>query len=179
MESSALSHRRVAAIFQWSAIPFLAMMVAMSLVGAPLKSPAAPRGIITFELCAITADCAAILQTWTARQREYAMLGLGLDYLYLVLYPAVIASALVLLSRSLSPRLQLAARTLAALVVLAGAADAVENYCLIRMLTTGQVGVAAMTAAVCAAAKFAILAVALLALLALATNGMLRRVGVG
>lgn len=144
-----------------------------------MKSPAAPRGIITFELCAITADCAAILRTWTARQREYAMLGLGLDYLYLALYPAVIASALLLLSRESSPRLRLAAGMLAKLVVLAGAADAVENYCLIRVLTTGQVGVAAMTAAVCAAAKFAVIALALLTLLALATAGVLRRVGVG
>lgn len=152
------------------------MMVAMSLVGAPLKSPAAPRGIITFELCAITADCAAILSTWTARQREYAMLGLGLDYLYLVLYPAVIGSALLLLSRDVSPRVQLAAGRLAKLVVLAGAADAVENYGLIRTLSTGQVGVAAMTAAVCAAAKFAVIALALLALLALATADVVRRV---
>lgn len=155
------------------------MMVAMSLVGAPLKSPAAPHGIITFELCAISADCAAILRTWTGRQREYAMLGLGLDYLYLVLYPAVIGSALLLLSRESSPRLQLAAGMLAKLVVLAAAADAVENYSLIRTLSTGQVGVAAMTAAVCATAKFAVIALALLTLLALATAGVLRRVGVG
>ena len=152
-------------IFRWLLIPFLAVMAAMSIVGAPLKSAAAPHGIVTLELCALTADCAEILRTWTAAQREFAMLGLGLDFLYMVLYPAVIASALVLAVRGLAGRLQFAARVLAWLLALAGVADAVENYCLIGMLSTGGIAEYAMPAAYCASAKFAIIALALLFLL--------------
>lgn len=148
--------------FRWLLIPFLVVMAAMSIIGAPLKSQAAPHGIVTLELCAFTSDCAEILRTWTAPQREYAMLSLGLDYLYLLLYPAFIASALMLVARGLSGRFQSTATFLAWLLALAGMADAVENYCLIQMLSTGRVAEFAVPAAVCASGKFAVIALALL-----------------
>jgi len=160
-------HPRLPALaFRWLLVPFLVVMAVMTIIGAPLKSVEAPHGIVTLELCAFTSSCADILRTWTAPQREYAMLGLGLDYLYLVLYPAVIGSALLLISRGLPGPLQKAAAALAWLLALAGAADAAENYCLIRMLTTVRVDEFAMPAAVFASGKFAVIAIALVCLAA-------------
>ncbi len=90
------------------------------------------------------------------------MLSLGVDYLFLVLYPAVIASGLLLVSGRLSANFRRPTRALAWLVAGAGIADAIENYCLLRLLTTGQVEEFALPAALLASAKFVVIAVALL-----------------
>ena len=162
-------------VLRWLFIPFVAVMAAMYMVGAPLKTEAAPNGIVTFELCALASGCERILQTWTPRQREYAMLGLGLDYLYMVLYPAVIASALLTVAKTLPRVIQGSARLMAWMLVLAGLADAFENYFLIQMLITGENAGNAMPAAAFASGKFVVIALALALLAVAAVLNVVRR----
>ncbi|MBL8360410.1 MAG: hypothetical protein JNN18_07945 [Rubrivivax sp.] len=164
--SSTVSSSPAAIAFRWALVPFLAVTAALAVIGGPLKGPEAPHGIITLELCAFTADCAAILRAWSASQREAAMLSLGLDYLYLVLYPTVLGSALLVVARRLPVRLHRPARVLVGLVAIAGVLDGIENYFLIRLLMTGLASPYALPAAVCATGKFAILAGCLACLLA-------------
>lgn len=103
------------------------------------------------------------------------MLGPGLDYLYLALYPTVIACALLMLAGGLSLAWQRLARALALLLALAGLADAVENASLVHLLRSGVVDGLATVAAVCASVKFAVLATALAMLVLLAVLRLLRR----
>lgn len=161
-----MSSSPAAIAFRWALVPFLAVTAALAVIGGPLKGPEAPHGIITLELCAFTADCAAILRAWSASQREAAMLSLGLDYLYLVLYPTVLGSALLVVARRLPVRFHRPARVLVGLVAIAGVLDGIENYFLIRLLMTGLASPYALPAAVCATGKFAILAGCLACLLA-------------
>lgn len=156
---------------RWLTLPFLLVMAAMASIDAPLKTAAAPRGIVSFELCAISANCSDILASWSASQREHAMLGLGLDYLYLCLYSSVIAAALLQLSSGLPEGQRRAMRRIAALLPVVALADALENYGLIKILTSGQLQGYAELSAACASLKFALLA---LALLALGVAGVLR-----
>ena len=164
-----------ATLLRWLLLPLLVVVVAMLWVGSPLNGPAAPLGIVSLEFCALTSRCEAILRGWDDRQHAMAMLGLGLDYLFIALYATVIACALLVAADGQSARLQALARVLAWLMALAGLADAVENVGLIRLLLSGVADTLTLIAAVCATAKFAVLGVALVALGVMVTLRLLRQ----
>jgi hypothetical protein len=85
------------------------------------------------------------------------MLSLGLDYLFLVLYPAFISLAcarVALRLRTGSPGGARLGVMLSWLVPVAGILDAVENYALIRMLIAGPSDLWAGVSWWCATPKF-------------------------
>lgn len=140
------------------------LSVALLRVGAALFSDAAPQGILSYEFAGDAATAARILASWSSEAREQAMLSLGLDYLYLIVYPAFLSLACARIAVRLGGRLPRAARLGAALswaVLAAGALDAVENYALIRLLTDGASDTWAGLAWWCAAPKFALVGAAL------------------
>lgn len=143
-------------ILRWLSLPFVLVMASLWLIDHQLKAGPLAQGIVEFELCALSASCAEILAGWSGRQRELAMLSLGLDFLFLVLYPAVIAAALVVIARRLSGLARSLSSAFAWLVLAAGLMDAVENYCLIRLLGGADLEVFALPAALLAAVKFLI-----------------------
>jgi hypothetical protein len=151
------------------------LSIALSAIGRPLITAAAPAGIVSFELAGDAARAARILGSWAPVARERAMLSLGLDYLYLVVYPAWFSLACVLLARRSRGALGRIGALLAWAVLAAGLFDAVENAALIRMLDAGASQAAAQLARTCAAAKFALLLVAAAYLLAAAGAWALRR----
>ena len=77
------------------------LSIALSAVGAALFTEAAPQGIVSYEFAGCAAGAERILGSWSAAAREHAMLSLGLDYLYLLVYPAFISLACVRVSRRL------------------------------------------------------------------------------
>ena len=81
------------------------------------------------------------------------MLSLGLDYLYLGVYPAFISLACVWTARRIARRAGIA---LAWAVLLAAPLDAVENTALVWMLVHGPGDAAAVLAWACALPKFAL-----------------------
>lgn len=140
----------------------LAVGVTLSVANAPLRTEAAPRGIISFELAGTAERASAIVASWGPRQREAAAFGLGLDFLFLLLYPVAISLAAGLVADRLAPRSLRAARLgklLALLVPLAAVLDAIENALLWRTLQLG-----ASTAGTAATASAAVLKFALVAL---------------
>jgi hypothetical protein len=147
----------------------LVVLAGVRAVGGPLRTEAAPQGIVSFEFAGTLAEAHRMMASWGASGRVYAGLSLGLDYLFLVLYGLTLALACVRTGRvfaARAPRLHRLGEALAWGVLLAAALDAVENYALIRVLLGASSDAWAAVAYGAALPKFILLAAALLYLLA-------------
>jgi hypothetical protein len=145
----------------WSLlIATLAWMALMQIVNLPLITPAAPQGIISFELAGRPASAAAMLASWTPLAQKYAALGLGLDYIFMLLYATTIALACLwagdVLQRGGWPGGRLGVG-LAWGQWIAAALDALENLALALILLDHPTAPWAAIARVCAALKFALI----------------------
>lgn len=148
-ETTAASNAGSPAPYSWVAQGYLwrlfAVLSALLLIstawlawfGAALHTAAAPDGIVSFELARTAAESRAILDSWNTNARDAALLIQGVDYLYLLIYPAWYALAIAMLARSLGGRWQTTGQLLALAVLLAAPLDAVENYALIQQLLYG------------------------------------------
>jgi len=135
----------------------------MAAVSEPLKNATVPGGILDFEFAGNRATAQAILDSWSPEVREIAMLGMGLDYVYLVVYSVFLSLACIAVAQRLSGPAPRAARLgfgLSWLVLSAGLFDAIENFGLIRLLLDGPSDVWARVAFVCAIPKFMFVAAA-------------------
>lgn len=147
----------------WISLAVAAMsLTALGLIDQHLKGPITPLGIVSYQLCAYTANCADMVASWQGHTLTMAAMSLGLDYLFMVAYPAAICFGLLVCAGSLSGIWQRLAMWLAAVVWLAGLADAIENYHLFQMLTGHPLTDHAWPAAVAATLKFVVLVPALL-----------------
>ncbi len=149
----------------WLLVVFtLTVMAAISVLDRPLRTGAAPRGIVSFELAGRLDKTRAVLDSWNPRARIFAGLSLGLDYLFMLLYGGL----LWWIIRRLALRFgrtsvfYKAGMLLAVLMWLAVTADALENYALIRLLTGGLQASWAHIARFSAQLKFTIVGLGLL-----------------
>ena len=71
----------------------IVLMVISQVINAPLRTPAAPASIVSFELARTPANTQALIASWDARLQLFAALGLGFDYLFMPSYAFVIALA--------------------------------------------------------------------------------------
>lgn len=139
-------------------IATLVVFVPLSALDAGLHTSAAPNGIVSFELAGDGAP--AILQSWGEAQRRDALLLQGLDYLFLLVYAALLACAALERGKSSNnARIVALAPLVAWLAVLAGIADAIENVPLILMLRSGPSSLGATVALVFASLKFALISI--------------------
>jgi len=148
----------------------LPTFVGMSVVDAFLKTPVTPYGIISFEFCGFTLSCQPALESWKNSGQIFAMLSLGLDYLFLVLYPALIATGLVLMTSKLTGTLAAINKMVVFSCVVISLCDAIENYALIQIILSQSEDSYGMIAAVFASIKFALLGIAVLWLLFIAIH---------
>ncbi|MBN1148443.1 MAG: hypothetical protein JXA78_14380 [Anaerolineales bacterium] len=96
-------HRRKA--YFWSLLAAtLVVMAVLNAVSAPLVTPAAPYGIVSYELAGDAAAARAILDSWDADARLRAAFGLGFDYLFMLAYCVTIALACVWAADTLRQR---------------------------------------------------------------------------
>jgi hypothetical protein len=156
------------------------LMIALQALGAPLKTPAAPGGIVSFELAGSIDAAEKILGSWDGLARAYAGLNLGLDYLFIVAYAGAIGLGCALCAASLASRLRVFASIgfiLSWAQLLAAVCDSTENYSLISLLVGSTDDGWALLARACAIPKFSIvllglayLAVALVVLLVSAAS---------
>lgn len=140
------------------------VMAALQIVGAPLViEDDAPWGIVSFEFAGDAASAEAMIEFWRERGAlVYAGLSLGLDYLFLILYPATLSLGCALVAERLSgglSRLSRAGFALAWLQLAAAPLDAMENYALIRLLLGAREEIWPATAYGCAGPKFAIISI--------------------
>lgn len=147
-------------VFLALSVGVIALSIALTSIGAPLITDPAPRGIVSLELAGSAATAERMLASWSAPLRERAMLSLGLDYLYLLVYPAWFSLACVLIARRATAWHGRLGRALAWLVLPTGVLDAVENLALIRIVLDGPSDGWAALAFWCAAPKFGLLLLA-------------------
>ncbi len=109
--------------------------IAMVIIDQELKVATAPYGIISLELCGYDySSCEAILEDWGEEGKAMAMLSLGLDYLFMVLYPIAICFGLLLALPNLSGKIRRITLVLAWVSLLSIPLDAVENIALIHVV---------------------------------------------
>jgi hypothetical protein len=151
---------------EWRRRLFLVSFALVLVVGAllsrldgPLRTAAAPHGIVSFELARHAETAERILASWDDAARTRAALSLGLDYLFLVAYGTALALACERAGTRMAPALGAA---LAWGQLGAALLDAVENAALARILLGTAGRHAAVVAWSCAAAKFALVCAGLL-----------------
>lgn len=160
-----LSDRAQSLAFTVLLLVMLVLFTFLMVLGEPMRTDAAPQGIVSFELARTGDRAGEILDSWPQSVRNMALLQTGIDYLFLVVYPALLSLGCVLVARRLRERAAGLSRlgvVLAWLVLLAGVLDAIENVALIRMLLSGPSDAMAGLAWACAVPKFALVAIAAL-----------------
>ena len=144
----------------------LAITAVFQFLDQPLRTAAAPMGIVSFELARTVANVQAILASWDASARVYAGLSLGLD----ALYPPLYATAIGLACATVAVRLQRRGRLgwmvagiwLAWGMVAAALFDYVENIALVAQLLGSEGTYLPTVAWVMASLKFGIILAAFL-----------------
>lgn len=117
----------------------LPCMVALFALGEPLRTDAAPGGIISYEFVWSVAGAQRVIDSWDAPTRLYAAFNLGFDYLFLLLYSTNIGMACVLSGRRLEARrgwtrATMLGASLAWGMWVAAVLDGVENAALLVLL---------------------------------------------
>jgi hypothetical protein len=138
----------------------IALTVVLQAVNVPLKTPAAPQGVVSYEFAGTTAAAQGILDSWDAGAKVHAGFSLGLDYLYMPAYALTIGLACAWAARVLGSRkrwLGSLGRVLAFGLGLAALLDATENYALTTMLFSVAADPWPVVARWCATGKFALI----------------------
>jgi hypothetical protein len=135
-------------------------------VDQPLRTDAAPQGIVSFELAGDEATARRIIESWDTRARLYGAFSLGIDYLYLVAYSTTIALACLWAAGVLGGALRSAGEPLAWGQWVAAFFDASENVGLTVLLLGGVSSPWPAVARWCALPKFVLLTAGILYALA-------------
>jgi hypothetical protein len=136
------------------------LTVWLTFLGRELVTPEAPLGIVSYELAEQLDRSDSILRSWSTEAKAAAMLILGLDFLYLLVYPACFSLAAALLGARLGGGWRQVASVVAWVALAAAPLDAVENLALIQQLIHGPSAVYAPLAWWCAIPKFASVVIA-------------------
>jgi hypothetical protein len=164
LESVATDPRRFRRALVWLVFANVAIGVVLMMVSNEIATDAAPNGIFSLEFAGTAADAERIQDAWSPEQRTYAGFGLGLDYLYMVLYPlglGLLCTKASLVARARPrPRNLLAALAATAgyVAILAALLDAVENAATLELLVSEPTDAWATMAVVAATAKFLLVA---------------------
>ena len=138
----------------------LLIMAVMNWVGLPLNTPAAPTGIVSFEVAGTPARAAEMLASWNADARARAAFIQGLDFLFPAVYSTAVGLGCIMAAGALAERkLPLAGRgrSLAWGQWAAALFDYVENIALVVLLFGPTASPWPQVAAVCATIKFGLL----------------------
>lgn len=140
----------------------LVLVGAFRLLDAPLHTPAAPNGIVSFELAGTTARSESIIQSWDARAKLFAAFGLGIDYLFMPAYALTISLGVLMVLRKHGGVFAKLGGYFGWGALLAGLFDAVENVALWRLLSGIATPLCPRMAMVAATIKFALILLGLL-----------------
>lgn len=151
----------------------LSLFAVFRVLDQPLRTPAAPNGIVSFELAGTPEKAFQIMVSWEPvdfqqpdilRIRGYlfAAFGLGIDYLFMPIYALALGFGTLLAAGRHGGWLRSLGAVAGYGAFAAALFDAVENYALFQVLSGAFNSSYPMIAAVCAALKFGLLAFGLL-----------------
>jgi hypothetical protein len=154
----------------WTFLILTVMLAAiMQVVGAPLKTDAAPAGIVSFELAGTTDKASQILASWQPVSGSaipvtqlYAAFGLGLDYLFMPTYAIALALATLLAAGKHGGWIKSLGGMVGWGALFAALFDATENFALWKILIGANVSPYPQIAFYCASIKFTLLILGLI-----------------
>lgn len=135
----------------------LILFAVFRVLDTPLRTSAAPNGVVSFELAGTPFQAQSIIDSWNeaaylasdvagqpvpgmvSRAYSFAAFGLGLDYLFMPLYATALALGILLAAGRHTSWFSTLGTWLGWGAYAAALFDAVENYALARMLLMNQV----------------------------------------
>lgn len=135
----------------------LLLFAAFRVIDAPLRTTAAPNGIVSFELAGVPFQAQAIINSWheagllasdvagepvpgmVSRAYSFAVFGLGIDYLFMPVYATALALGILLAAGRHRGWFFTLGAWLGWGAYAAALFDAIENYALARMLLLNEV----------------------------------------
>jgi hypothetical protein len=135
----------------------LVLFAVFRVLDAPLRTSAAPNGIVSFEMAGTPFQAQAMLESWQeaaflasdvtgqpvlgmiSRVYSFAAFGLGLDYLFMPVYATALALGILLAAGRHKGWFFTLGAWLGWTAYVAALFDAVENYALVRMLLGHEV----------------------------------------
>jgi hypothetical protein len=136
----------------------IAFFAVFSFLDQPLRTPAAPNGIVSFELARTPEAGSAMLESWDESARLFAAFGLGFDFLFMPIYATALSLAVMIaIDRHQGRNWVALGKFFAWGAFLATGFDAVENTALFHILLNGPFSAASQIAFWCASLKFALL----------------------
>lgn len=140
--------------FRLSLIAAVTLLAALMVIDQPLRTSAAPQGIVSFQLAASADQAGAIVRSWQPDALFWARASLWLDFLFI---PAYLLTLLQLTRHLMRDRPgvreRMVARWVRALFVTAGLSDIAENILLLNNLPAPG-DTLSLLATVCALIKF-------------------------
>lgn len=135
----------------------LILFAVFRVLDAPLRTAAAPSGIVSYELAGTPAAAQSILDSWDARARLFAAFGLGLDYLFMPSYALTLSLGILLAAGRHAGAFAKLGAWLGWGALIAPLFDAVENFALWQVLLGDFQALWPSLAAICATVKFILL----------------------
>ena len=147
-------------------LTFLALTIILfalfRVLDEPLRTPAAPNGIVSFELAWQPGASQAMVDSWSEYARLLAAFGLGIDYLFMPLYALALSLGILLAAGRHSGGFARLGAWMGWAALVAPLFDAVENYGLLHSLLSPLFSLWPLIASICATIKFTLLLLGLL-----------------
>jgi hypothetical protein len=150
------SERRKPLFFAFLALTLVIFGIFRGL-DAPLRTEAAPNGIVSFELAGDAGTAADILASWDARAQLFAAFGLGLDYLFMPAYALALSLGILLAAGRHPGMFERIGAWLGWGALAAAIFDALENFSLWQVMQGDLQALWPRLAAICATVKFGLL----------------------
>lgn len=132
----------------------IALFVVLLLVNEPLKTTAAPQGMVNFQMAATLEQSLAIITSWRQDGQRWAVMSLAIDFLFILVYLVTLLRLTgYYLSDRPGVREQQIGRWVRALFVAAGISDVGENVLLLSNLSAPS-DTLSLAATGCALMKF-------------------------
>jgi len=152
-------------VLRTAGLAVLLLAGAMQLLGAGLRTPTAPFGIVSLQLAGDVASATSIVDSWSRRAWSAGLVAHALDGLFPFAYGILLVGAAARLrARGAGGRTWMVA---AGAAVLAAVADLVENVAMVPALLGLASTTSVQVTLVAAVVKFTVLAVALAVLVTL------------
>jgi hypothetical protein len=140
----------------------LILFAVFRVLDAPLRTFAAPNGIVSYELAGNIKPAAEILGSWDSGAQLFAAFGLGLDYLFMPAYALTLSLGILLAAGRHPGAFAKIGAWLGWSALVAALFDAVENFSLWQFMLGDFQALWPRLAAICATVKFILLIVGLI-----------------